>query len=111
MNYKQMRERQYSCAHHPLNRTDQIVVEEIWVSTIEICKRLDALNKHLVGSPFEGDENPNDVQCIDSPHGSCGYDFEGGYKIDANEEKNDPTCKYCELTSINRAFKTERETR
>ena len=89
MNYKQMRERGYTCASHPLNQRDRIVVEEIWVSTIEICKRLDALNKHLVGVPYEEDENPNDVQCAHSPDGRCKYDF---------GTAEDPTCDHCGLT-------------
>lgn len=41
MDIEEMLERAHTCAHHPLNRQDRIVVEEIWMATIEICKRLE----------------------------------------------------------------------
>jgi len=38
-----MDKRGYTCAGHPWNTRDNIVVEEIWIAAIEICKRLDKL--------------------------------------------------------------------
>ena len=46
MTLEEMETRAITCAGHPLNHQDIIVVEEIWLSTIEICARLDRLAIH-----------------------------------------------------------------
>lgn len=43
MTLEEMQTRGITCASHPLNMVDRIVVEEIWRATIEICTRLDKL--------------------------------------------------------------------
>ena len=40
MTLEEMLERANTCAFHPMNQRDRIVIEEIWLATIEICKRL-----------------------------------------------------------------------
>jgi hypothetical protein len=52
MTLEEMEKRGWTCANHPLNMTDRIVVEEIWTATIEVCKRLDQLITN-------NQENPN----------------------------------------------------
>jgi hypothetical protein len=59
MTAKEMLERARTCADHPLNKDDIIVVNEIWMATIEICRRLELLGVQLGCEGLEM-ENTND---------------------------------------------------
>jgi len=45
MTLDEMDQRAWTCGNRPHNRNDRVVVEEIWLAAVEICKRLDQLIK------------------------------------------------------------------